>query len=525
MSLHLHNARIWTGERNRPWASSLTIHEGRVASLDGDPGADVVIDAEGRTAVPGLIDAHIHLLEGGTALGELDLSGVRSRREFEAAIARRHEELPQGRWLIARGWSQENWPGGELPDKTWLAAASGAGRASGVGEGGVVGGRPVVCHRMDLHAVVVNEPVLALCDTTVDPPTGRIERDPESGAPTGLMIETAAWKLVNPIVPKPDAAERRDAVRAAQRHLHSFGVTAVGTMEYARSVQEVFEPLRRELSLRCRLILLDRGWPMDFSFGRGFPGDEHLAVIGYKTFVDGTLGSRTARMLADYTDDPGRRGEFLELAAEGRLRAWARAVAGEGFAPVMHAIGDEAVRAVLDVIDDLERSDPPPRLEHAQQIDGADLPRFGGVVTSMQPYHKADDCRYVRHALGPERLAGTFAFRRLLDAGAVLAFGSDWPVMSCDPLLGMRAAITGLTLDGEVFAADQNLTVAETLHAYTAGAAVAVGLDGGGVLRPGGLGDVVLFDRDPFRANWVNAPPKVITTIVGGVVAYDASDR
>jgi predicted amidohydrolase YtcJ len=154
MSLHLHNARIWTGDADRPWASSLTIRQGRVASVNGDPEADLVIDAGGRTAAPGLVDAHVHLLLGGEALGGLDLAEVKSRREFETAIARRHEELPDGQWLIANGWSEENWPGGQLPDKSWLAAAGGS------------GGRPVVCHRKDLHAVVVNEPVLALFDTS-----------------------------------------------------------------------------------------------------------------------------------------------------------------------------------------------------------------------------------------------------------------------------------------------------------------------------------------------------------------------
>jgi predicted amidohydrolase YtcJ len=188
----------------------------------------------------------------------------------------------------------------------------------------------------------------------------------------------------------------------------------------------------------------------------------------------------------------------------------------------MHAIGDEAARTVLDVIEDLGGVTPRPRIEHAQQVDEADFPRFRGVVTSMQPLHKADDCRYARRRLGPDRLAGAFAFRRLRAAGAVLAFGSDWPVVSCDPIQGMRTAITGLTFDGEVFAADQNLTVAETLEAYTANAASAVGLADGGVLRTGGLGDVVLFDRDPFAANWVDLPPKIIMTIVGGEVAYDA---
>jgi hypothetical protein len=268
-------------------------------------------------------------------------------------------------------------------------------------------------------------------------------------------------------------------------------------------------------------MLLDRTLPMDFAFGRAFANDERLAVIGYKAFIDGSFGSRTARLLAEYADEPGNRGMFVERAAEGRLNEWAQAVSAAGFAPVIHAIGDEAVRVALDAIEALDPRGPRPRLEHVQQIDDADFPRFAGVVASMQPLHKATDCPFAERRVGPARLAGTFAFRRLLDAGAVLAFGSDWPVVSADPLAGLRTAITGLTVEEQVFGADQNLTVAEALTAYTAIAAEAVGLPEAGVLRPGGLGDVVLLDRDPFAADWVSAPPKVITTIIGGRVAYD----
>ena len=504
-SVHLYNARIWTADPDRPRASSLTIRDGRITSLDAEEQADRVIDAEGRTAVPGFIDAHLHLLQGGEAIGELDLSQVRSRREFEAEVSRWHAELPPGRWLIARGWSNENWPGRELPDKTWLAAA---------------GDRPAVCHRMDLHAVLVNEPVLAMCDTSRDPPGGRIERDPATGEPAGLLVEAAAWQIVNPLIPRPDAGARRQALLAAQRRLHTCGVTSVGTMEYGRTVRDVYEPMRERLTLRCRVILLDREWPLDLGFGRAFRNDDTLAVIGYKTFIDGTLGSRTARMLEDYADDPGQRGVLLELAAAGHLEAWARAVVEAGFQPAMHAIGDEAARLALEVI---ERLDPAARvrIEHTQQIHESDVPRFRGVIASMQPLHKADDCRYVRRRLGPDRLGGTFAFRGLLDAGAVLAFGSDWPVVSCDPLEGVRAAVTGLTADGDVFGADQNLTVAEALRAYTSDAAFALRLDDAGVLRPGKLGDVAIVDRDPFEVAWASVLPKVVTTIAGGRVVYD----
>jgi predicted amidohydrolase YtcJ len=295
-------------------------------------------------------------------------------------------------------------------------------------------------------------------------------------------------------------------------------------MEYQRDVEKVFDPLRDHLTLRCRITLLDRAWPMDFGFGRSFANDDRLAVIGYKAFIDGTLGSRTARMLKDYSDDPGNRGLLVELAESGHLLEWARGVANAGLSPSMHAIGDEAVRIALDVIDAIGH-DRRPRIEHTQQIDPSDIPRFKGRIASMQPLHKADDCRYVRARLGDDRLAGTFAFRCLRDAGAMLAFGSDWPVVSCDPLLGIRTAVTGLTLDDEVFAADQNLAIEEVIRAYTVNAAHCLGMADAGALAPGNVADLVMFDRDPFNADWSASPPRIAMTVCGGEIVYDADAK
>ncbi|MCI0363123.1 MAG: amidohydrolase [Phycisphaerales bacterium] len=512
--MHIFNAQIWTGDPARPWAKSITIVNQRVAALDwplneGDADARKfhAIDAEGKTVVPGLIDSHLHLLRGGQSLDQLDLSRVASREEFEMEIQRYSDRLPDREWLIATGWSQENW-GGKLPDKRWLEAT---------------GDRPAVCYRMDMHMAVVNDAVLRLCHPAKDPAGGRVARDERTGEPTGLMVEAAAWQLVNPLIPAANEASRQRHLLAAQRHAHSMGLTAVGSMEYGCEAAAVFGPLRDRLALRCRLTLLDRplgAEPMDFSFGRAFANDHRLAVIGYKTFIDGTLGSRTARMLADYADDPGNRGLLVEVASNGRLLEWARAVAEIGLSPSMHAIGDEAVRLALDAVEAVDVG-VRPRIEHAQQIELSDMARFGGRIASMQPLHKADDCRYVRKRLGERRLGGTFAFRLLLDAGAVLAFGSDWPVVSCDPILGIRAAVTGLTRDNQVFGADQNLTVDEALTAYTASAAFALRMDDAGILREGYLGDLVMFDRDPFAADWVSAPPHVEMTVVSGSIVYD----
>jgi len=522
--LHIKNARVWTGDPARPWARSISLRKTRISGLDSDaPAEDTahrVIDARGRVILPGLIDSHMHLLTGGRALEELDLSGVDSRETFEKAVASRHDALPAGRWLIGRSWSQHNWPGHEMPTREWLR---------GCGE------RPAVCFRMDMHAAVVNDAVLRMIDTERDPLGGRIMRADRTGDATGLLVEAALWKLVNPLIPPASPEERHSFVFAAQRHCHAMGLTAVGTMEYLRDIRDVYEPLRDRLTLRCRCMVLDRDWQaMEFPYPPADESNTGLGVIGYKAFVDGTLGSRTARMLNDYADDPGNRGLLVELAANGTLNEWAHEVARRGYSPCIHAIGDEAARLAIDAVDDVR--DAMPRIEHAQQLDDAEIGRFGaahatgrngathvrGLIASMQPLHKADDCRYAAARVGPERVRGTFAFRRLLDAGAVLAFGSDWPVVSCDPMLGIRAAVTGLTNDGQPFGTDQNLTVEEALTAYTRNAAYSLRLDQAGVLREGMLGDMVMLDRDPFFIDWETEWPRVVMTVANGQVVHDA---
>ena len=545
-SLGLINARIWTADRSNPWADCLRAEEGTIRSIGDERdarGADRVIDCGGRFVSPGLIDTHTHFVMGGESLGQLDLSRVRSRGAFEEAIEDRASNMEGSEWLIAHGWHDENWGGG-MPERSWLRSA---------------GERPCVAYRMDSHVCVVNDSVLRLIDVPDhDPPGGRIGRDAR-GAPNGLFYESAAWEIINPAIPPLSISAKRQAAMAAQTHAHELGLTTMGSMEYARTVADVLDPIRDELSIRLRITLLDRTLPIDFSFAESFENDDHLAVIGFKAFLDGTLGARTAKMLRDYDDDPGNDGLWVELAASGELQAWFDEVRARGFQPAMHAIGDAAVRLALDVVARVPRLDPKgkpcdratgqrsqfdqrsaparlasgeavapsseirPRIEHAQQIDPADLPRFAGVIASMQPLHRADDGRFILKRVGRDRLPGFFPFRSLLDSGATLAFGSDWPIVTCDPMPGIRAAVTGLTLEHQPVNEDETILIDDVLRAYTIDAAGALRFDHrAGRIAHGMLADLAVWDRDPFRIDWSNDPlPRIVRTMVGGRVVFE----
>jgi predicted amidohydrolase YtcJ len=484
---------------------------GRISGLF-EPGtieAAHTIDAGGACLHPGFVDAHLHLSLGGQTLGQLDLAGISSREAFEAAIAARADDLEEGRWLEALGWNEANWPERDRPTVDWLKGA---------------GDRPVVCYRMDYHACVVNEPVLAMLEGQPCPPGGEIVRD-ENGRPNGLMLESAAWHMVNPLVPEPTAEQARASAREAARHCARQGLVAVGSMEYAEELMTGIAPQRDELGIRILVTLLERTLPLDFSILDRLDPDEQLSIIGFKAFIDGTLGSRTAAMLepyADVTDEST--GMLVELAEAGRLEEWIRVVHEHGQSPSMHAIGDRALRLALDAADTLPaEARERVRFEHAQTIHPDDLPRMRGRFASMQPLHKASDAVTAGSRLGAERMHHFFPFRGLLEAGARLAFGSDWPIVACNPFAGIRAAVTARDLEGNVVEEGSSIPVEAAIEAYTTEARACLGLPGGR-LEPGEPADLVLLDRDPAELDWNRDPdPKVLATIVAGRIVHEAS--
>ncbi len=509
--VRLQGARFWTADPSHPWASSLDIQDGRIAAVDAPGRPDTpVITLPGHTVTPGLVDAHTHLSLGGATLAQVDLSQARTRKDFEAAIAKAHAQLAPGEWLRAHAWDDSLW-GGERPTKEWLRAA---------------GDRPVMAYRMDHHACLVNQAVLNLLHGKPCPPGGEIVKD-SKGEPTGLLLEQAAWKLANPLLPEPTDTHKRTAIAQACALANSMGVTTVCTMEYGADLRDTFLWMRshqpQQLTLRVRATLVDREWPMDFAFGTQFPNDDLVSIVGYKTFADGTLGSRTARMLEPYSDDPTNSGMFVEFAerTDGRLQEWFAQVVAKGFSPAIHVIGDAAVRMAVDcavAVDPGRLS----RFEHAQTIHPQDVLRLAGRSVSMQPLHKASDARIAKGRLGESRMDRFYPFRDLLNAGAQLAFGSDWPIVSMDPRAGIRAAVTGLDDLGHPCCTSQNLTVQEALHAYTAGAAQALRDPTVGRLAPGMHADLCVWATDPFEHDWRAGLPALAGTVLGGNVVWRA---
>lgn len=462
------------------------------------------IDRRHHFAVPGFVDAHLHLTLASGGLSKVDLSGCASRVGFESRIAAGASSLPPGAWLEAQGWDEASW-GGAMPDSSWLLAA---------------GDRPAVAYRMDIHACVVNDVLLGqlMRDGVLDadPPGGTIVRD-ASGAPTGLLLEQAAWQIVNPRVPVPDATRRQAALLLGISQLLGYGVTAVGSMEYAREVREVLLPIAR-LPVAMPFVavtLLDRTLPLDLSVAKGFHVDGRLRVIGAKSFADGTLGSRTAAMLDTYA---GTRscGSLIEHAYDGTLVEWMRQVAAAGLSPSVHAIGDAAVRATLDAADAAGIPRSILRIEHVQTLADADVPRLAGAFASMQPLHAASDMPGAADRLGAHRARLLFRYADIARAGATLAFGSDWPVVAPDPIRAMRSAITGRADDGRIYG-HSLISPEDALIAHTKGAARCLGLwPDCGTLQPGARADIALLDADPLRCDWDDLPPRVCGVILGG---------
>lgn len=528
LNLTVVNARVWTGDDRRPWVDALVVRDGRIAmagsSAEARKATDSstrVIDAGGMMVVPGFIDSHIHFLEGGAGLASVQLRDAKTREEFVRRIADFARTTKPGAWITNGDWDHEWWGGG-LPAREWIDA--------------VTPNNPVWVSRLDHHMSLANSATLRLAGVdrnTRDVDGGTIVRD-ASGEPTGILKDNAE-QLVDRVLPRPTPEQSALALDAAMRYTASNGVTSVHHMGTWEDL-EVFERAHAHGDLRTRIYaavpLATWARLRDVVAERG-RGDDWLRIGALKGFVDGSLGSHTAAMLEPYDDAPHDTGLLVNTIDD--LYEWTSNADRAGLHAIIHAIGDRAIRILLDIYERVTREnqehgarDRRFRVEHAQHIAPSDLPRFAlvQVIASVQPYHGIDDGRWAEKLIGRERAKTTYAFRSLLDAGARLACGSDWPVAPATPLEGIYAAVTRRTLDGAHpggWHPEQRITVEEALRGYTADAAYASFDEGSkGALKRGMLGDFVVIDRDLTRVDAAEIlEARIVMTVVGGRIVFE----
>lgn len=548
------NATVRTMDPARPSARAVAVRGDRLVAVGA--AAEIrpfigprtrVFKLRRRLILPGFNDAHVHFLLGGFSLSSVDLRDARSPEEFIRRVVAFARQTPPGRWILGGDWDHEKWRGAPLPTRAWIDAATPE--------------HPVFIHRLDEHMAVANGRALHLAGVTRrtrDVPGGVIVRD-RTGEPTGLLKD-AAMALVERVLPPRSLDDKVEAARAATRHAAQLGVTSVQDMltnDDAGVYQALLE--RGDLLTRiyaCRAITDWRTQAQLFSAKtKAPPGHRRrkraedpeelrlpnaaaaslVCLGGVKGFADGSLGSATARFFEPYADAPQNRGLwFDQMIPEGAMLRRVLGADRAGLQVILHAIGDEANWRVLELYRRVVEKNGPRdrrfRIEHAQHLRASEVPRFAAqqVLASVQPYHAIDDGCWCKARLGRRRAQGTYAFRSLLDSGARLAFGSDWPVAPLNPLLGIYAAATRRTLDGKHprgWIPRQKISVEEAVCAYTVGSAYAefAGQEKG-TLTPGKLADLVVLDRDIFHVDPVEiAAARVVLTVLGGRVVFDAA--
>ncbi len=522
------NARIYTADANRPVAEALAVRGGRIAFVGSPRGALALagpkterLDLAGRTVIPGIVDAHAHLLGLGQALRTVDLVGTRSYEDVVARVVARAKTTRPGEWIRGRGWDQNDWADTRFPTHDALSRA--------------VPNNPVYLTRVDGHAALVNAKALELAGVTratPDPTGGRFIRD-SSGTPTGVLVD-GAQGVVGRMIPASSAAELREQTLAAIAELNRWGLTGIHDAGVSPEGIAVYEALAREgrYSLRNYVMIRADDSTLDAFMRRG-PQlglyDGRLWIRSIKLIADGALGSRGAALLEPYSDDPGNTG--LITTTPERIKSVAVRALKAGFQLNVHAIGDRANRMVLDqfeaALHEVPVGDHRFRVEHAQILHHDDIPRFAelDVIPSMQASHQTSDMYWVPARLGWARSEGAYAWRSLRNTGVVIPNGSDLPVEPSNPLRSFHASVTRQDADGYPaggwFPA-QRLTREEALLSMTLWPAYAAFMENeSGTLTAGKFADFVVLDRDIMTIGAEEIlSTRVILTVLGGRVVY-----
>lgn len=523
-------AKVWTGDPAQPDVlggvaiiGERIVAAGSAGDIERWRGTNTrVLDAGGRRVVPGFNDAHVHFVDGGRQLDNVDLKDADSPEEFARRIGDRAKTSAAGEWILGGDWDDQRWTPARLPTKEMIDTLTPS--------------TPVFVNRYDGHMSLANSVALKLAGVTAatpDPPGGTIVRDAQ-GQPTGVLKD-AAMGYVDRVIPLLTPERRLHAVKRALAHAASLGVTSVQHMNPAYDDVRTYADLaiRGELTARIYAAPMETGWQDQAKIGirRSF-GSPWLRVGALKGYADGSLGSTTAYFFEPYTDAPNTRGLLSdEMQPLDAMRSRLIDADRAGLQLCIHAIGDAGISQMLDLFTDVTHTngerDRRLRIEHAQHIAPKDFERFATlkVIASVQPYHAIDDGRWAERRIGPDRIKTTYAFRTLLEKGVRLALGTDWYVAPLDPMQTLYAATTRATLDGRNpngWVPEQKLTIAEAVTAYTAGSAYAEFQEGEkGTLARGKLADLVILSDDIF-----SIPPakikevKVVTTIVGGRVVF-----
>ena len=501
--------------------------DGRVAKVlhrgDKRPRTTYLIDGKGLYVMPGLIDSHAHVMEVGFAAMTLDLSDTRSLAEALTKIAAYAKAHPDRPWILGRGWNQELWPEKRYPTTADLNA--------------IVPNTPVWLERVDGHAGWANSRALSIAGITAatkDPAGGKIERTLPGSKPAGVLVDNAK-ELVDKVVPPPRPEDRDYAFALAQDIFFSHGVTATTDMGTSIEDWQTFRRAGDTGRLRMRVMSYASGIDNMVLIGGTGPTpwlyDDRLRLNGVKLYADGALGSRGASLKLPYSDAPTAKG--LRITGDTALKNMMSRAALDHFQVAVHAIGDEANAAVLGAIEDLAPTyggDRRWRIEHAQIVDPADIPRFGhfGIIASMQPVHQTSDRLMAEKRLGPGRLKGAYAWKSIQATGAKLAFGSDAPIEIPDPFAGMAAAISRQGPDGEPqggWQPQERVTREEAFAAYTVNGAYAGFAEGRfGRLAVGERADFIMIDRDPLLSTPADlAQTKISRVFVNGALVWDAA--
>ncbi len=533
VSLVAVNGHVWTENPNQPEAEAFAVSGRKIVAVGSTAkirqlaGAETkVLDLAGRRVVPGFNDAHVHFFWGGQSLASVQLRDVTSKQQFVQRIAEYARTRPAGEWIVVGNWDEQRWSPVELPTHEWIDA--------------VTPNNPVWVNRSDAHMMLANALAMKLAGVTKATPDvqgGVIVRD-AAGDPTGIFKD-GAKDLVERVIPAPSDAQVDEALLAAQKSALDVGVTSVQDMGFTGAKAADMQALivrgyQRLMARGLWKVRVSARFPLDhferladLGLMTNFGGDT-LVVGSVKAFADGSLGSGTAWFFQPFNDAPNSSGMPTDqLAHPDKMFADMQGADRAGLHIATHAIGDRANATILDMYERLEKEDGPAdrrlRIEHAQHLRPEDIPRFGQlhVIASVQPYHAIDDGRWAERRIGHQRALSTYAFKSLLDAGAVLAFGSDWFVAPINPMEEIYAATTRRTLDGKNpngWIPEQKVTVQQAVHAYTVGSAYAESQDDiKGSIAPGKLADFVVLSQDIFHIDPVAIEQvKAEVTAVGG---------